>query len=744
MNTHLQHIINQLRTEGKDYTLFKELLYAIKASGAVVSKDEILEFVADDYRIQLHTTSNSIAMLIAHIAQCGHPKCAIDICCGTGNILYYLQKEIEDLTGVEIVKNVAELTKYIIPRYNIITADSFLYPFQRKYDLVVGNIPFGMRIEMNGKRMSGEEAFLRKAQELMTDNGKSIMLVPYSMLLSTQFHNFRNDFVNYLQEIIALPLGKVRNTQIKTALLVFSKQATKEIKLTKLQQFENLNKEYEGAEHTIFSNEQLMERWDPEYHLTRENSFYKELDNFQTKELQEMAEIIKGKIIPVDSLQQQGDYLYLKPSHIQNNRLNFDCGLKYVAKEVLSEKDYRYILQPGDIVISTIFNDLKMYVYKSGDFPAFASNNMAIIRSSIQDYIHSYLQTEDGKRVFKTQAEDLRKGITIPHLTLKDLAGIKIPILPLSDLNSIGNQSISIATSIQLEEALVLLKVYKKQIEDLKQDNANSLKSFIDDRFNRIESQISIVNQKLDNVLDVLKELKTDFDTVRVLPREDDEKLFKLCQKIDNKFDIIYSNEKINIESYVKEIKRWLNQWELLDTQSKKFLPIAEFIFDELSKIPDADYAPFVVQYCRSFENEVLKKLFESYHTVGLKDIDRNRLVQNDIDHPKTGKFALMVKKNKMTYTLGDMNFIMSLLKQGGHSLNESSLLKDFRNFTILYFDEQIVEAKFLKDIEKLTNDFRNKAAHPYSIGIDTAKQCQELLRKCLNVFLESIRNSNE
>src|SRR5690606_21842151 len=179
----------------------------------------------------------------------------------------------------------------------------------------------------------------------------------------------------------------------------------------------------------------------------------------------------------------------------------------------------------------------------------------------------------------------------------------------------------------------------------------------------------------------------------------------------------------------------------MLDLQSQKFLPIAEFIFDELSKLQDADYAPFVVQYCRTLENEILKKLFEAYHSIGLAGVNKDELVKDDLDNQKTGKFAQMVKRNKVTYTLGDMNFIMALLKQGGNTLNESPLLQHFRAFTISYFDEKIVEADFLKDVNKLTNDFRNKAAHPYSISIDLAKECQSLLRKSLNVFLESVKD---
>ncbi len=743
MKNHLQHIINELRLEGKDYSHFKSLLDAIKASGLGFSKDEILEFVAKDYRIQLHATPNSIAKLISHLAQKNKPHSAIDICCGTGNILYYLQNEIDDLTGVEIAENVAALTNYFIPDLLIITADSFQYPFSRKYDLVVGNIPFGMRIEMDGKRIPGEEAFLRKAHELLTENGRAIMLVPYSVLLASLFLNFRKEFVSYVEEIITLPSGSIRNTQVKTATLVIGKQDCKEVKLTQLTNFDSLENEYQNASSVTYPNEKLLERWDSEYHLSKESSFYKELDSFQTKELQELADIIKGKMIAAHTLKELGDYLYLKPVHIQKEGLKTESALKYVSKADLTEKDYRYILQPGDIVISIIFNDLKMYVYQTSDIPAIASNNLAIIRSSKQDYILSYLQTDEGKRIFKTQAEDLRKGVTIPHLSIKDLASVKIPILPIADLNALGDATISSSTEAQLRDALEQLNEYKNQIHALEKEKENftSLKAFIDNRFNKVESQLEVVNKKLDDLLSLLKELKTDFEQIQKSPREDEEKLFKLCQKIDAKLDTVYNKEHQTIESYIEEIKRWLDLWEILDLQSQKFLPIAEFIFDELSKLQDPDYAPFVVQYCRTLENEILKKLFEAYHIIGLAGVNKYELIKNDLDNQKTGKFAQMVKRNKVTYTLGDMNFIMALLKQGGNTLNESPLLQHFRAFTISYFDEKIVEAEFLKDVNKLTNDFRNKAAHPYSISINLAKECQNLLRKSLNVFLESVKD---
>ena len=746
MSKSLQHIINKLRSEGKDYSNFKELLDTIRKSNCDISKDDILEFLANDFRIQLHSTPNSIAKLIATISKSNNPNNAIDICCGTGNILYYLQNEIDDITGVEIVENVAELTKYFNPDLHIITADSFKYPFVKKYDLVVGNIPFGMRIELDGKRLPAEEAFLRKAHELLTDNGLVVMLVPYSVLFNSQSQNLRNYFIKYLQEIITLPTGAIRSTHIKTALIVISKRTTKDVKVIQLQQFENLDKEYQGAVPTSFTKKQLIEKWDPKYHLTREGDFYKGLDSFRTEELKDLAEIINGKRIPAETLQKKGVFLYLKPIHIQEDHLNLENSLKYVNKESLNERDFRYILQPGDIVISTIFHSLKMYVYQANDIPAIASNNLAIIRSAKQDYILSYLQTNEGRHVFKTQAEDLRNGGIIPYLSRKDLTSIKIPILPIADLNTLGDTRISRSTEAQLRDALDQLAEYKEKIKALEKEKENSTnyKAFFNNRFERIENQLEIVNKKLDDILSVLKDLKNDFEQIQKLPREQEEKMYKLYQKIDAKLDCVYEKEQETIKNYIEEIKRWLDLWDLLDLQSQKFLPIAEFIYDELSRIEDADFAPFVVQYCRTLENEILKKLFETYHNTGLCDVDRDELVKSDLENQKTCKFARMVVRNKITYTLGEMNFIMALLKQGGNTLSVSPLLRHFRDFVVAYFDEKIVEADFLNDVEKLTSEFRNKAAHPYSMGVDLAQECQFLLRKSLNVFLESVKVKEE
>lgn len=71
-----------------------------------------------------------------------------------------------------------------------------------------------------------------------------------------------------------------------------------------------------------------------------------------------------------------------------------------------------------------------------------------------------------------------------------------------------------------------------------------------------------------------------------------------------------------------------------------------------------------------------------------------------------------MTRRDKKYYTLGDMNFIMSLLKEDGNTLKASKLLQHFRQFALQYFEKRIFEKRFLADVNTITTQYRNKAAH--------------------------------
>ena len=170
-------------------------------------------------------------------------------------------------------------------------------------------------------------------------------------------------------------------------------------------------------------------------------------------------------------------------------------------------------------------------------------------------------------------------------------------------------------------------------------------------------------------------------------------------------------------------------------------------MFEYISKLADTDYAPFIIQYCRALENEILKKLFEAYHSdLYSREGNNSSFLSFDLEKDKkgepkkSGKFASYLKSDNRKYTLGDMNFVMQLIKSGSRSLRDSPLLQDFRRFALTYFDEKILEKKYLDQIDKINEDFRKKVAHPYILDFQVAQLCRTTVRECLNEFLLSYK----
>ncbi len=225
------------------------------------------------------------------------------------------------------------------------------------------------------------------------------------------------------------------------------------------------------------------------------------------------------------------------------------------------------------------------------------------------------------------------------------------------------------------------------------------------------------------------------------IDEDDEEGLEKAIEQMEHWITVSVANQSKSLDSYISVVTSWLTGWERLDTASQSFLPQAELLFENISQTGWQDYSPFIIQYCRALENELLTKLFVAY-TANLherhKDIDA--FLAKDLKHDKTGKFAKFLQKSESRYTLGDMNFIMGLMKAGGKTLATSELLKDFRNFVISYFNECILDKAYLDQIDRINKDFRCKAAHPSVLDATVAERCRDQVRTCIKDFILSYK----
>ncbi len=452
-----------------------------------------------------------------------------------------------------------------------------------------------------------------------------------------------------------------------------------------------------------------------------------------------MAEVHQG-IQPTNNIatEVKTKYPFLSIRNFINGKIIFGEKTKYLKEEKYSSRIEKILLREGDIIVFLNYNLGSMYTYTNTDPQAILGKGMALLRSSLEsgEYIKSYLSYADGRDILSQQVNMKAMGSVVRSLSVGALKAIKIPIIPLDkfQLNRVSDRNIENADT----EELKILKNELYRVIKTIENKASEIIEFSQNRFDQVESKLNILEAKLDEVIQAIRDLTGKFKDIKSLPREDEEKLHKIYRLIDSKLELITS--KKNLDEYEEDVKYWFEYWDFLDEASKSFLPSAEYLFDELSNLGTEDYSPFIIQYCRALENELLKKLFENYHDdikSRLNADQINNLIRPEIenDNSKANTFAIFILKENRKYTMGQMSWILNLTKAKGSTLASSELIQDFRNFVLKYYKEKVIEKSYLNKIETITKDFRNKSAHPYIMGLEIAKECQLLVREGLNYF---------
>src|SRR5450759_972881 len=137
-----------------------------------------------------------------------------------------------------------------------------------------------------------------------------------------------------------------------------------------------------------------------------------------------------------------GQYLLLGGRNIKDGTLVTTDADSYVDT-IDRESFRRAIARPGDVIVSTLFDRRKLYLYANDDPPAVVNSSCAIVRAGQEsDYIISYLRSPQGASDFLEKATKATGGAFIPRLSPHNLGAIQIPILPVEKLARFGDARI--------------------------------------------------------------------------------------------------------------------------------------------------------------------------------------------------------------------------------------------------------------------------------------------------------------
>jgi hypothetical protein len=725
------------------------------------TREKVIDYLSRNEN-GLYFLPDNLTGLIAQITKSYSPKSCINLNSNIGEIISKCS-DIGNCFGLESNIQNIELSKYLFPDLITKKLNPLDFSTKQKFDVVICYPQLGQRIKVNDRKVHSEKLFVSKSLELLDAKGTAILLLPNSFLTLKVFESIRENIIcNYgIKRIITFPPGVInQNIPIGFSLVEITAQTIEKTEFIAIESKHFLISDIIGKlPDFVISKEHLTKRWDYHFHNPAHKIYEKELYKFKTKKIEELVEITKGVHFNSDEKLNSGNYQIITPKNISKGKFELSKKDKFVNKTLLNNREEQAVLKTGDIIFSqfNITGDkIEIYIHELNDNRFIANPSLTILRGKNAEYVATYLNTKNGLDLFNQQINRHSKGFIFPNISIDDLKNIQIPILPLEDLELASKRKLE---KLSYEELLKINEKYislKSEFNALKKENTISpheaqLNSMQETLIEVLNTQKKIAT-KLDDIQSTLIELTNDFKQIKDLPRDIDEKIIRLNENLDSKLENLLKDQK-QIDFYIKEIKRWFDFYDILEIKSQKYLPEAEYIFDHISKLDNPDYSPFILQYCRALENELLKKIFRAYvQSLIDKNIDLEKDFSWDFGRKESGKLnndntfklakhlqrCLRKSEEEWFFELGSMEVNLRYLT--GKTVDKSPLLQNLKNFVLVKFKQEFLNIEYLDEIKIIIRDYRNQSAHPNLIDTEKALKFHKQMKECLISLMENYK----
>lgn len=328
------------------------------------------------------------------------------------------------------------------------------YHNNAKYDLIIAVPKFGtisdtfLRSQMiaNSWDLMVTEILLKSLNEKGVLKVVVTPKIIFSGGIDSKFRKYLLE--NYkLLEIADLPAGLFNNvTMVKTVLLTLSTGASDKIQVKKYVSDRPLARNTEctslniDKEETISIEElQADDSWNISLLLESDDEVaqYKNTGLPMVK-LKDIADVFRGKAVSkLDSGKKVG---VINIADITDNEIDYD-KVSFVNDE--QQKIIKYLLEDGDILISSRGTTIKVAMFEKQDEQYIPAVNFNVIRihesakSKIKsEYLKIFLASSIGQKLLAS----LQRGGVVMNINAKDLYSLNIPLLSLQEQQKIIDQ----------------------------------------------------------------------------------------------------------------------------------------------------------------------------------------------------------------------------------------------------------------------------------------------------------------
>ena len=366
---------------------------------------------------------------------------------------YMLLKEIyKNINIIDVDSNYVDA----ISNVKFINEKIYKYGYHNnaKYDLIIAVPKFGtisdtfLRSQMiaNSWDLMVTEILLKSLNEKGVLKVVVTPKIIFSGGIDSKFRKYLLE--NYkLLEIADLPAGLFNNvTMIKTVLFTLSTGASDKIQVKKYVSDKPLARNTEctsldiDKEETISIEElQADDSWNISLLLESDDEVaqYKNTGLPMVK-LKDIADVFRGKAVSkLDSGKKVG---VINIADITDNEIDYD-KVSFVNDE--QQKIIKYLLEDGDILISSRGTTIKVAMFEKQDeqyIPAVNFNVIRIHESAKSKIKSEYLKIFFASSIGQKLLASLQRGGVVMNINAKDLYSLNIPLLSLQEQQKIIDQ----------------------------------------------------------------------------------------------------------------------------------------------------------------------------------------------------------------------------------------------------------------------------------------------------------------
>lgn len=263
----------------------------------------------------------------------------------------------------------------------------------------------------------------------------------------------------------------------------------------------------------------------------------------------------------------------------------------------------------------------------------------------------------------------------------------------------------------------------------------------IEDLYTAPEAQRDLLIKELfekgQQCYEEMKSLDNDFMDLRKKNIELEEKIQSLYENLDKQRA---SMDPRDFEYHKERCKdKYDEVWSQLDSDSQEFLVTAHYILYKI-RSQKRDFSPVIIEFCRVFENELQKKIFDGY----MKSLMEKEppIIDNDSAYNKIN-IALSDNRKKGCYFLSSSDMIKCLGTLRHISPSRSGYNHDMRSYlsTRNWDISALSNIDFEKSVQRYIDKYRNEAAHPNMMDEVVANRCADKTRTVVRWFLSSKRH---